>query len=52
MAVYSLTVLMCRWPLRLALLEFNFELPGTVIDQRASKFRDNHPSRTIFIVNC
>jgi len=30
--------------------EFNFELPGTVIEQRTSQFRDKYV--TIFIVNC
>jgi len=33
--------------------EFNFELPGTVIEQRTSQFRDKyHIHVTIFIVNC
>ena len=32
--------------------EFNFELPGTVIEQRTSQFRDNIVHVTIFIVNC
>jgi len=34
--------------------EFNFELPGTVIEQRTSQFRDKYRRLhvTIFIVNC
>jgi len=32
--------------------EFNFELPGTVIEQRTSQFRINIVHVTIFIANC